>query len=139
MIFLGFALAYCYRLSLNINGSPEILTWFCIVASSIGIAEEACFRGYVQSVIRKYEPWTACFLAALTHTAYKTALFTFPESAYNPDLPMLFFCTFAVGLILAALRETLGSILFPVLFHATFDVIAYGDLSRAPWWVWSGV
>ncbi len=39
------------------------------------------------------------------------------------------------GIVFGLMKEAFGSVLFPVLAYATFDVVAYGDLTSAPWWV----
>ena len=43
--------------------------------------------------------------------------------------------TVVFGIIFGLMKEAFGSVLFPVLTHAAFDVVTYGDLTFAPWWV----
>ena len=43
--------------------------------------------------------------------------------------------TLVFGIVFGLMREAFGSVLFPVLAHATFDVATYGDLTSEPWWV----
>jgi membrane protease YdiL (CAAX protease family) len=80
---------------------------------------------------------TAVVSAALAHTVYKCALFALRDSPVEIDFAMLAIGTLAGGLVFGALREGARSVWPAVAAHAFFDVVAYGDLARAPWWVWS--
>jgi membrane protease YdiL (CAAX protease family) len=41
------------------------------------------------------------------------------------------------GVAFGLLRECSGSVLPPVFAHAAFDLVAYGTVAEAPWWVWT--
>ena len=43
--------------------------------------------------------------------------------------------TSVFGIVFGLMREAFGSVLFPVLAHAAFDVATYGDLTSPPWWI----
>jgi len=134
-IGLGLALAVLYR---GVQGQrllPARLTWFCLVAGGIGACEEVAYRGFVQGCLRKYGLWAACVGAALAHAAYKCCLFVWPEVAVRADLLWLAAGTVVVGVVFGLMREATGSVLLPLAAHVTFDVVAYGDLTSAPWWV----
>ena len=76
-------------------------------------------------------------LASLFHAAYKCALFAPGLSPPSQGLRFLAVATVAGGIAFGALREAGGSALPPVVAHAAFDLVVYGDASQAPWWVWS--
>ena len=79
----------------------------------------------------------AVVVAALAHTAYKTALFAFPPAGVAIDLRYLAVWTLIGGVVFGALRELSGSVLAPLAAHVVFDIIVYGENVQAPWWVWS--
>jgi len=132
---LGIGLAIFYRCVQHQSPLPEELAWFCIPAAGIGICEEIAYRGFVQGSLRRHGLWIACIGGAVAHTAYKCSLFVLPDIAVRADLLWLGAGTVVFGIVFGLMREACGSVLFPVLAHATFDVATYGDLSAAPWWV----
>jgi membrane protease YdiL (CAAX protease family) len=44
--------------------------------------------------------------------------------------------TFVGGVVLGLLRQISDSVVPPIVAHAVFDLLVYGALVRAPWWVW---
>jgi membrane protease YdiL (CAAX protease family) len=114
---------------------PGRLAWFCVLAAGIGIFEEVAYRGFVQGSLRKYGLIVACAGGAIAHTAYKCSLFALPDVAITADLFWLGAATLVVGFVFGLMREFCGGVLFPVLAHAAFDVVTYGQLEAAPWWV----
>ncbi len=78
----------------------------------------------------------ASLLAAGAHTAYKTALFAFPPAGIEVDYGFLVLWTLVGGAAFGALRAWAGSVWPAVAAHVAFDLVAYGDAVRAPWWVW---
>ena len=66
---------------------------------------------------------------------YKCSMVALPDVAVRTELLWLGAATVFFSIIFGLIREACGSVLFPVLAHATFDVVTYGDLSAAPWWV----
>jgi hypothetical protein len=38
--------------------------------------------------------------------------------------------------IFGLLRQVSGSVAPSMVAHAAFDLLVYGALARAPWWVW---
>ncbi len=134
-VALGIGLAVYYRGTQHQTLLPERLEWFCLIAAGIGICEEVAYRGFVQGCLRRYGLWVACVGGAVAHAAYKCSLFVLPDVAVRADLLWLGAGTIVFGIVFGLMREAFGSVLFPVLAHATFDVITYGDLTSAPWWV----
>jgi membrane protease YdiL (CAAX protease family) len=116
---------------------PTTLTLFAPVAALVGATEEVVYRGYMQGRLRALGPLPAVALAALGHTAYKCALFALPGRLVGIDFGILAACTFLGGLLFGALRERAGSVLPPLVAHACFDILVYGELAHAPWWVWA--
>jgi len=78
----------------------------------------------------------AVVLAAAAHTAYKAALFVWPPAGVEIDYEFLILWTLAGGVAFGALRVAAGTVWPAVAAHAAFDLVAYGDAVRAPWWVW---
>ena len=110
---------------------------FGFVAALVGTSEEIVYRGYVQGRASRLGAVCAVIFAALSHTAYKCALFTLPPFAADTDLVFLAKWTFLGGLALGALREIARSTAPPLAAHALFDIIVYGECTQMPWWVWS--
>ncbi len=134
-IALGGLLAVCYRLVQNQPPIPGKLTWFCLIAVGIGAGEEMAYRGFVQGCFRGWGVLPASLIAAGLHAGYKCCLFAFPVADVHANLWWLGGLTLLVGLLFGLMRETFGSVLFPLLAHVSFDAVAYGDLTAAPWWV----
>jgi len=134
-VALGMALAMLYRFSRHQELLPGHLGCFCLLAAAIGLAEEIAYRGFVQSCLRRYGIAAACIGAALAHSAYKCGLFILPAAAVHVNLSVLALTTVAVGIVFGLMREGLGSVIFPLAAHVAFDVVSYGDLHDAPWWV----
>ncbi len=132
---LGIGLAVFYRCMQHQTPLPEHLAWFCFPAAGIGVCEEIAYRGFVQGCFRKYGLWVACVGGAVAHAGYKCSLFALPDVAVRADMLWLGVGTVVFGIVFGLMREAFGSVLFPVLAHAAFDVVAYGDLTSAPWWV----
>ncbi|MDH3287419.1 MAG: CPBP family intramembrane metalloprotease [Betaproteobacteria bacterium] len=133
---LGLLLGLSYRGAYDLSLIPGPLALFVVSAALIGATEELVFRGYIQGRITGSGFWLAPVFAALSHTAYKSALFVFPPAGVEIDLPLLASLTFVAGFALALLRQLSGSVLPAVAAHVLFDVLAYGDRLEAPWWVW---
>ncbi len=109
---------------------------FVVTAAAIGAAEEALFRGFVQGRLTRLGWFAAVILAALAHTAYKTALFVFPPEDVVIRHGTLAIWTFGVGIVLGLARHFSGSVLPALTAHVLFDILVYGDWPEAPWWVW---
>jgi membrane protease YdiL (CAAX protease family) len=135
--FLGAALGVLFRLVEDRGVVPGCLMPFALAAGTIGAGEELLYRGYIQGRLRHLGWIAAAVLAALAHTAYKSALFVLPAVPVEIDLRFLALWTFVGGLLFGVLREFSGSVLPPVAAHVLFDLVVYGDRARAPWWVWS--
>jgi membrane protease YdiL (CAAX protease family) len=132
----GVGLAVLFRQSV---GRPLFLTGvhqFVLVAAAIGAAEELLFRGFVQGRLARLGWPAAVILAALAHTAYKTALFAFPPEDLVIQYGTLAFWTFLVGAVLGLTRHLSKSVLPTLTAHVLFDVFVYDDWAEAPWWVW---
>lgn len=133
---LGLLLGLWYRGAYGLSLFPAPLAPFVVPAALIGATEELIFRGYIQGRISGFGFWLAPAFAALSHTAYKCALFVFPPGGVEIDLPLLASLTFVSGFAFGVLRQLSGSVLPALGAHVVFDVLAYGDRPEAPWWVW---
>ncbi len=136
-LLLGGGLGVAYRLVWRLPPLPAGLEAFVVVACLVGAAEELVYRGYVQGRLRVLGWPAAVVLAAIAHTAYKTALFVLPASPVDVNFAFLATWTLAGGIVFGLLREFSRSILPPVAAHAAFDLVVYGALAQAPWWVWA--
>ena len=135
-ILIGIALALLYRWGYDLHMQPAGLGRFALIGALIGATEEVLFRGYIQGRLRGLGPLLALALAALCHTAYKSALFLFPPFPLQINFAFFGGSTFMGGLIFGAMREHTGSVIPPLAAHASFDIMVYGDYAGAPWWVW---
>jgi len=136
-VLLGAGLGVLYRTFWGWPALPGDLGRFALAAGMIGATEELVYRGYVQGRLRRLGWVAAVVLAALAHTAYKSALFAFPEATVLIDFRFLAAWTFVGGCVFGMLRQFSGSVLPPVAAHVLFDLVVYGDRVEAPWWVWS--
>jgi membrane protease YdiL (CAAX protease family) len=136
-VVLGAGLGVLYRAFGGWPALPGDLARLALAAAMIGATEELAYRGYVQGRLRGLGWVAAVALAALAHTAYKSALFAFPEAAVQIDFRFLAVWTFVGGCVFGMLRQFSGSVLPPVAAHVLFDLVVYGDRVEAPWWVWS--
>ena len=132
---IGILFSIGYQLFSHLRLLPERLTAFAIVGAGIGSAEELVFRGFLQGHLRGFgKIFSICF-ATLFHTVYKCFLFI--SHPFNEmDLLFLMFWTIIAGIILGTLRESSNNVLPALAAHAIFDVVVYGGLVTAPWWVW---
>lgn len=135
-ILLGVALSVAYRAYAGLALWPSALGWFAALAAAVGAVEELVYRGFAQTGLRRGGRFSAVVFAAAGHAAYKGLLFTWRPGVSSPDLGFLVVATFLVGLLVGGLREASGSVWPPVLAHAAFDIVLYGALATAPWWVW---
>lgn len=125
--------AFLYRNMLGYHWYPESIQFFALVSIAIGITEELVFRGALFGQMRQYGIAWVMLFTALAHTIYKVSIFW---NSATVDALFLFCCTAVVGLLLGTLRILSNSIWPCIAFHAFFDFIVYGDLLKAPWWVW---
>ena len=136
-LLLGAGLATTYRTHMGLETLPVGgLEAFVLVACLIGAAEEFVYRGYVQGRLAGLGWPAAVALAALAHAAYKTSLFAIPAMPHEVNYLFLAAWTLAGGIGFGLLRQFSGSILPPVAAHAAFDLVVYGAVADAPWWVW---
>jgi len=78
----------------------------------------------------------AILLAAGAHAAYKASLFAWPPEGVAVDYTFLVTWTLIGGAAFGLLRAWGGSVWPALVAHVAFDILAYGDAVRAPWWVW---
>ena len=133
-LLLGSVLGLEYRKITGQTVSLEALTIMALLSPAIGIAEELLFRGYVFSLFQKWGKIWPIVLAALAHSHYKTVLFA--QAPTPIDLQFLFWGTLTVGIILGVMRLAKDNVFPPLIVHAVFDIVVYGDASQTPWWVW---
>lgn len=133
---IGAGLAILFRSVSDQTLLPGAVERFIIVAAVIGAVEELLYRGYVQGRLKDLGMLPAVLLAAVAHTAYKTALFTFPPGDVQMNLGAMALWTFLVGSAFGLTRHFSGSVLPALSAHVLFDILVYGDLVQAPWWVW---
>jgi len=136
---LGCVLGMGLRWASDASIFPAAPGAFVLVAAAIGAAEELVYRGYVQGRFAAFGAFPAAAFAALCHAGYKCALFAIPSAsdpATGVDLVLLASGTFLGGLAFGALKESARNVLPAVAAHVCFDIVVYGGLSTAPWWVW---
>ncbi len=136
-IIIGVGLGAIYRTRCGWPPFPAALKWFAGPAALIGATEEVLYRGYIQGRLRRLGIVGGVVCAALCHAAYKCSLFALPPAAIEIDYGFLATWTILGGLLFGALRELSESVIPPLAAHACFDIVVYGELSRAPWWIWS--
>jgi len=136
-VALGLGAGVWHRYALDLSLWPHDIEVFVVVACLIGATEEIVYRGWLLGRACRLGPAAAVMVAALAHTAYKTALFAFPSVAESIDLAQIALATFLGGIVLGALRAASGSLVPPMLAHAVFDFAVYGAVATAPWWVWN--
>lgn len=137
-VAFGLGAAIWHRYALDLSLWPRAgIEPFVIVACLIGATEEIVYRGWILGRARPLGSAAAVLIAALAHTAYKTALFAFPSEAVSIDLAQIALVTFLGGIALGVLRVASGSLIPPLLAHAAFDFAVYGAVAAAPWWVWN--
>jgi len=142
---LGIGLGLLFRWKFGLHWLPAALRPFAPVAAAIGGVEELLYRGYLQGRLSRINGILGVIGAAAAHTAYKTALFLLPAlslsngppAAAHVDWRVLAFWTFLGGLLFGALRQVARNIAPALTAHVAFDVVVYGELARAPWWVWN--
>lgn len=136
-LLLGLALAVLYRDWLGHSPLPLRLRPFGVLAVLIGVAEELLYRGYVQGRLSVLGAVGSIGLAAAAHTAYKSCLFIAPPAGHATNLALLAVCTFLGGVVFGGMRALTRSVAPPLIAHGCFDLVVYGELASAPWWVWS--
>ena len=142
---LGIGLGLLFRWKFGLHWFPGALRPFAPVAAAIGGVEELLYRGYLQGRLNRINGVLGVIGAAAAHTAYKTALFLLPAlslsngppAAAHVDWRVLVFWTFLGGLFFGALRQVARNVAPALAAHVAFDVVVYGELARAPWWVWN--
>ena len=146
---LGIGLGLFFRWKFGLHWFPGALGAFAPVAAAIGGVEELLYRGYLQGRLNRINRVLSVVGAAAAHTAYKTALFLLPalslsngpaprlSNAAPVDLFALAFWTFFGGLLFGVLRQVARNVTPPLAAHVAFDLVVYGELARAPWWVWN--
>ncbi len=97
----------------NLSFGYEYVLAFVTLIVLAPIAEELLFRGYLYGKLRKYVPLWAVILVT-------SALFGLAHGQWNVGLN-----TFALGIVLASLREVTGSIWAGVLLHMLKNGIAF--------------
>jgi membrane protease YdiL (CAAX protease family) len=125
-----------YRLGMNLLPAGG-LEPFALVACLIGATEELVYRGWLQGMASPFGATAAVLIAAFAHAAYKTALFVWPTDALPPHLLELAFLTFAGGILFGALRQWTKSVVPSMVAHVALDLMVYGAVAYAPWWVWT--
>jgi len=136
-LLVGGGLAVVYRLYVGLAAVPAGgLEAFVLLACLIGAAEEVVYRGYVQGRLSGLGWPAAVVLAAAAHAAYKTALFALPATPYEVNYLFMAAWTLLGGIAFGMLRQFSGSLAPPVAAHAAFDLVVYGAMAEAPWWVW---
>ena len=136
-ILLSLFLSMYYRYSLNIDIIPTHLTSFAFIAALIGATEELIFRGYIQFRSRYLGVVVSILLAATAHTVYKCVVFISLPGAETVNFGFLVFWTMIIGLILGIMKEFSRSTFIPIIFHALFDILVYGDEKITTWWVFA--
>jgi len=135
-LLMGTAAALYYRNSYGMLLFPQTFKNFTFIAIAIAVTEELVFRGFIQGQLSKLNPSFSIAFGALSHVAYKAALFLSPFAVIKIDVVSLTLFSLPVILILGVLKHCAKSILPAVIAHAAFDIIVYAEVTKAPWWVW---
>lgn len=132
----GLVLALFYRNYLDIRLFPDSFQSFALIAVLVGGMEELVYRGLIQNLVKPATGVFSILFSSLSHTGYKCFLFLSPVITETVDLSFLFCWTFGIGLVFGTFRHFSKSIWIPLSAHMTFDIMVYGELAQAPWWVW---
>ena len=133
---LGICIGMLHRFQLDEPLLPAGLGIFAPMACLIGATEEFVYRGWLQGRLRTLSWPVAVVAAAAAHAAYKSALFAWSPGSAEIDCAVVARWTFGGGVIFGLLRQVSGSVAPSMVAHAAFDLLVYGALARAPWWVW---
>lgn len=133
---LGFTLGVVYRFHSGMTVFPGQVGKFLLITAAIGGSEEFLYRGYLQGRLEVLGAGHAIFLAAIAHAAYKCSLFLLADVDVPVNLIALGGLTFLFGSVFGALRWISASLVPALAAHVVFDLVAYGGLDSAPWWVW---
>jgi membrane protease YdiL (CAAX protease family) len=136
-IVFGILIAVVFRRHKHDLLIPARLTYFVIPALLIGATEELVFRGFIQGHTRRIGVMVSVIFATLAHTLYKCSFILAHQSGYETDMLFLMKWTIFGGFIFSLIKEYSNNIIAPIAGHAVFDLLVYGDLISAPWWVWS--
>ena len=136
-ILLSVFLSLYYRFTLNVDIIPKHFTSFAILAAMIGATEELIFRGYIQFRSRDLGVVVSILIATIAHTVYKCVVFVSLPAVEPVNIGFLVFWTIFIGLILGVMKEISRSIYIPIIFHALFDILVYGDGTISTWWVFA--
>jgi membrane protease YdiL (CAAX protease family) len=136
-IMLGLVLGILTRSRFELTLIPVGFTSVAIVAPLVGSFEELVFRGYIQGQLRAVGKIFSIITASALHTTYKLLVILTLAVPLQFDFFFLIFWTFVGGVLIGTLRELSGNTIPPVIAHAVFDIVLYGELVSAPVWVWS--
>ena len=132
----GILLAIWYRRHLGAGIFPQTFHIFAITAVMIGCTEEIVFRGFLQEYVRPVNGAFSVIFSTLSHTGYKIFLFLSPFARADINIGFLAFYTSVAGLLFGIMRNLTGNLTAPLISHALFDLLVYGEYLTAPWWVW---
>jgi membrane protease YdiL (CAAX protease family) len=152
-VALGVGLGSLFRWHYGLHWFSGAWGTFAPVAIALGAVEELFYRGYLQGRLNQINGVAAVFVVAAAHAAYKTALLLLPALSTSSRLAMsllgrptaavpvnlatLALGTFLGGLLFGVLRQAARNVAPSLAAHAAFDVVVYGELANAPWWVWN--
>jgi membrane protease YdiL (CAAX protease family) len=134
---LGIAFGWLTRWSFDLTPLPRSIARFGYIAPLIGAMEELVFRGYIQGHLRPVGRFTSITIAASVHTCYKLLIILSLSIPLQFDIFFLVFWTFAGGTVFGILRAGARNSVPPMVAHAVFDIVLYGNYPAAPVWVWS--
>jgi len=136
-VVFGILIGVVYRKHQHDFVIPGRLTYFALIAVLIGATEELVFRGFIQGHTRRIGVIASIIFATLAHTVYKCSFFLAHQSNYETDILFLMKWTIFGGVIFSVIKEYSDNIVPPLVGHAVFDLLVYGDFADAPWWVWA--
>ncbi|MEN8203186.1 MAG: CPBP family intramembrane glutamic endopeptidase [Bacteroidota bacterium] len=136
-LILGIGLGILTRQHFRLSLLPATLSLVAAVAPLTGAMEELVFRGYIQGMLNPLNRFLALVYAAIAHTAYKVLVIYSLGRPEEFDFLFLAQWTLLGGLAFGFLRFLSKSIYPPVMAHVVFDILVYGGMFVAPYWIWS--
>ena len=132
---IGALFGIAYRSYYHSTFIPYSLGLLAPVVALIGMSEEIVYRGFIQKKLKTMGVVAAVSLATASHVLYKCSIFILPSEGTPFNFAPLIVWTFVGGIVYGIVTELADNVVPAAIGHALFDVLVYGDLLEAPWWV----